>query len=256
MDASEIRPDPFRPHHDRRDRDVVDGTPQRQPCAWLVRLPHAGLVCVAHDKYTAPWSPALGCALPVATLCHVCARAAVPVEHRFGWSFLCRSCTAIDVGLARPSGAWASTPHTGQSVLDDATLLGRLFPDRVTRRRRTERRTPDGRRLVVSEEVPPPGDDARALLRRFLVAEAGRLAGPLTAPAEGSVEEPAGESARRSPTRDVPWQRWRAAHAPSPAASAAAYRRFVESTHPWLDTVEPRTADPAWLATLAATGLT
>lgn len=269
--SSEFRPDPTRvdqPYHDstRQDHAVPGGTPRRQPCAWVVRLPHASLVCVVHDQLTAPWCPAPGCALPVATVCHVCARTAVPVEHRFSWSFLCRHCTALDVGLARPSGAWAATPHTAQSVLDDATLLGRLFPDRVARWTRTERTTPDGRRLVVTEQVPPPSSDARALLRRFLVAEAGRLAARLTAPGEGPVDvltngpaggaldgPPAG-SATRSPERDVPWEKWHAAHVPSPAASAAAYRRFVESTHPWIDSVEPRTADLAWLTALAADG--
>lgn len=199
-------------------------------CAWLVRLPTASLVCARHDQPTYPWSRARGCELPVATLCHICRRTPVPVAHRFGWWFLCDRCRAIEAHLAAPFGRREMTPHHGQA--DGAgTVMGLLHPEQLPRHESTRSVDDDGARVVVRRTVDPPGGTGLDRLFRFGSAEAARLAG--------------------SAERDVPWAAWSSDHPASAAASAGAYRRFIETTHPWIDTVEPRTADLAWLAVLA-----
>lgn len=199
-------------------------------CAWLVRLPVGRLVCARHDQPTYPWSRARGCALSVATLCHVCRRTPVPVAHRFGWWFLCDRCRAIEAHLAAPFGLDEMTPYRGQGH-GELTVMALLFPELLPRHETSETVSADGARTRTRVTVDPPDGTGLTRLLRFAAAETARLAG--------------------SAARDVGFDAWRSDHPASATASAGAYRRFIESTHPWIDSVEPRTADLAWLATLA-----
>ncbi|MBC7290634.1 MAG: hypothetical protein H5T83_04755, partial [Actinotalea sp.] len=179
---------------------------------------------------TYPWSRARGCDLPVATLCHVCRRTAVPVAHRFGWWFLCDRCRSIEARLAAPFGLREMTPFRGSGD-GRGTVMGLVRPDLLPRAERSQTIDDDGARVVVTRTVAPVGGTGLDRLFAFARSETRRIAGDAE--------------------RDVPWDAWRSDHPASAAASAAAYRRFVETTHPWIDTLEPRTADLAWLATLA-----
>jgi len=207
------------------------GTSAVPPCSWLVRLPGATLVCAAHDQFTAPWCKAPGCRLPVACLCHICAREAVPVAGRFSWSFLCRTCTRIERALAAPYGLGATTPHRGQQETSRETLFGHLHPERVDHEDVSIGVSDGGMLSVRINEVEPPDGSPKSGLFSFSRANAQRM----------------GERF----DRDVPWVQWQDQFPASARASAEAYQRYVTEVHPWIESVEPRVADLGWLTQLA-----
>ncbi|MDO8122254.1 hypothetical protein Q6346_13130 [Isoptericola sp. b490] len=219
------------------DPEVPTAAADLAACHWVVRLPDGGLRCAVHDVSTAPWNPARGCALPVAGLCQVCAREAVPIDHRFSWSFVCPRCGGIDRAIGRQFGAVSATPIRGQRISVIDTLFGRLHPDRAPAIEVIEAEA----RYRATREVPPPLSPYAELSARF-TNEVGRLAGAI-----GDVAAP--------PTcadPSVSLVRWQAARPPSVAASAEAYRRLVVGRHPWLVLLEPRVTDRAWLESLIA----
>jgi len=201
------------------------------PCSWLVRLPGATLVCSAHDQFTAPWCQAAGCRLPVACLCHVCAREAVPVAGRFSWSFLCRTCTRIERALAAPYGLGAATPHRGQQESSRETLFGHLHPERVDHEDVSIAVSDGGTLSVKINEVKPPEGSSTSGLVSFFRARTQRM----------------GERF----DHDVPWVQWQEQFPATAGASAEAYQRYITEVHPWIESVEPRVADLGWLTQLA-----
>ena len=207
------------------------GTSAAPLCNWLVRLPGAGLVCSAHDQFTAPWCKAAGCRLPVACLCHVCAREAVPVAGRFSWSFLCRTCTRIERALAAPYGLGAATPHRGQQESSRETLFGHLHPERVDHEDVSIAVSDGGTLSVKINEVKPPEGSSTSGLVSFFRARTQRM----------------GERF----DHDVPWVQWQEQFPATAGASAEAYQRYITEVHPWIESVEPRVADLGWLTQLA-----
>ena len=93
-------------------------------CAWRIAVAGAGLVCVRHPRSTSPGNRAPGCSLPVALLCHVCAREALTVPSKFAWVTMCRRCRAIDLAIGREHDAPSATPY-GMHSDPGGTLLGR-----------------------------------------------------------------------------------------------------------------------------------
>lgn len=204
-------------------------------CRWYVAPVSARLVCVRHDEFTAPWRHAPGCCLPVALLCAICAREAVEVRYRFGWTFLCRRCTAIDREIARPLGTGELTPHRSP-CFEGATVFGRLFPARRADRQAVPTTDARGGAPEASQREADP-DSALMQLLAFGKAQARHLA--------TTVPEP-----HHAPGKPL-WDDWMLTHPVSAHASATAFQRFVEEVHPWIASVEPRVADAAWLAELA-----
>lgn len=216
-----------------------------RPCSWMLQLPIATLRCATHDVATYPWSPAEGCALPVAQVCHVCVRAAVPVASRFFWYFLCPRCRSIEARLARPLGHHSMTPHDGQAGNGRSSVYGRLFRDRL------------GGLEVEGVAVADDAGGARGANRvvtRDVSGEGSlwltRLTGHKVEVATAMADEAfAGEDAD-----PIPWAQWSERFPASALASARAYQEYVERLHPWIETVEPRVTDVEWLVGLVAAG--
>ncbi|GGC13745.1 hypothetical protein [Cellulomonas carbonis] len=191
-------------------------------CVRVVDLDDAGLACGTHPGTPRPWARV--CDLPVASVCASCARRVVPIRHRFSWSFLCGTCSALDRAIAAPYGAAALTPHHGQADEDRGALWARLFPDRAPGTRVSIGRDGDVHTQTIA------GTDAwHARLGAHRTAAVAAVA--TAAGLAGTVE----------------WTRFAAAAPTSPEATAAGYLAYVTAVHPWVDSVEPRVADLAWL---------
>lgn len=216
------------------------------PCSWQLTLPNAGLRCAVHDESAYPWRSVPGCALPVAQVCHACVRAAVPIEHRFSWSFLCHTCATIDTALGRRHGASAMTPHCGQSGTDRETVFGRLHPDRVSRLEVVEASAaPGGLARLETRDVRPEGD---GWLRQLADHRAMRASVMVVALRGEACAAPGSEEAEEA--MRIPWAEWQEAFPPSARASAEAYQGYVGRLHPWVHEVEPAVSDVDWVVGL------
>ncbi|MDT0166071.1 hypothetical protein Q9R32_10920 [Actinotalea sp. AC32] len=203
-----------------------DEAPQ-SGCVRVVDLDDAGLACGTHPGTPRPWARV--CDLPVASVCAACARRVVPIRHRFSWSFLCGTCSALDRAIAAPYGAASLTPHHGQADADRGTLWARLFPDRAP---------------TTEVSIGRHGD---FVTRTVVGSDAwqARLGGHRST-AVATVATSAGLAGT------VAWERFAAIAPASPDATAAGYLAYVTAVHPWVDSVEPRLADLAWLTELVA----
>jgi len=226
-----------------------------QPCAWLLDPTSGGLVCAAHPVSATPWSHPRDCDLRVASLCRVCSRAIVPIRSRFSWSLACPTCRDIDSALAAPHRVTAMIPLEGSSGANRGTLYERLHPDLADRTRRTET-VVDGRLRVHITDDLPASNAGLELLNTFqrchlaaMSAVCGLAAIELDPVAVGPVLSAAGHPMEPAgPGPFVRWEQWQEEFAASVDASARAYQALIYQVQPWIDSVEPRVADLAWLS--------
>ncbi len=219
-----------------------------ETCAWQFRIEAVNLSCVGHDAEAPMQGEARRCALPRATVCHVCVREVLRFYPGSSRPWICGRCRRLDRALGRAFGASSMTPHDSQLSWSRSSLLGRLFPDRVPQEVEEVVTRADGStataRLVIQPEHHP-----LALLTEHAVALG-------LAMVEAAVEVDGGPASLRGAADGehlVRWDEWAQCFPASDEASARAYQRYVAQAHPWIETVEPRVADLGWLVGVLTT---
>ena len=159
--------------------------------------------------------------MALADVCHVCQRATVRQPTEDGRrSRACTPCVAIDAELALAYGARLISPIDDTWATGDDVLHHRLWgpaADGVGARLRDHHASATMRLNDTAEEA-----GVQHLVARYPAA-------PLWA-------------------SWLRWDAWQRLFPPSPQASAHGYQAYVAAVHPWIDSVEPRIADVAWLS--------
>jgi hypothetical protein len=149
----------------------------------------------------------------------------------------------------------AMIPLEGSAGANRGTLYERLHPDLADRTRRTETVVDGRRRVHIADDVPASNAGLELLntFQRGLLAAMSAVCGlaaiELDPVAVGPVLSAAGHPMEPAgPGPFVRWEQWQEEFPASVGASARAYQALICQVHPWIDSVEPRVADLAWLS--------
>jgi hypothetical protein len=170
-----------------------------------------------------PARPSTSSSVTVSEVCHVCHRGLIGPSDGSTWSVACARCRRIDrrlgqeYGLTQCTPLWGAAPGVPRPSLHGTLMRGPSFEHALDALRwhHTRRTLALASSDASADLLEVPGDD---------------------------VDD----------ARITDWGAWQAAHPATDDAVAAAYQDFVRTVHPWVDSVEPRVDDRAWLVGLLA----
>ncbi|MBI9115824.1 hypothetical protein [Sanguibacter suaedae] len=159
----------------------------------------------------------------ISELCHVCHRARVHAQTTIqSLARACTRCLSLDRALGAPFGARLLTP------LDEGTDPGSVLHNRLW---------------------GSPGRDLAKRLRAHHHSQVDELTAQARASGLSSLQV---RYPGASPIAQmIDWDAWPQEFPAGPEYTVAGYQRYVQEVHPWVDSVEPRVCDTAWLSLLA-----